>query len=224
MPVLILGKIWNLLSSNVNKKFFIIGVVILAIIIFFAWLFIESSKPLPGTKIADLGRQHVAIGTEVEYNSNPPTSGKHYADWIRSGVYSEPKDDRNLVHSLEHGYVIMSYNCDKKVISIKYQVSRVFAHGIKEDEATSSSSVATSSASLSDSFRSDDCHKLVDQLISIYEKKGKLRLIVIPRPNLDSRIALTAWTYIDKSDHFDQTRIEKFIDAHLNQGPEKTME
>lgn len=207
------------------QKKIIIVIAVVVFIVFLIWLFVASSKPLPGTKIADLGRQHVAIGTEVEYNSNPPTSGSHYADWIRSGVYSEPKDDGNLVHSLEHGYVIMSYNCDKQLTIDNGQFSiNAYAHGIEEDEATSSSSVATSSATLPDSFRSDDCHKLVDQLISIYEKKGKLRLIVIPRPSLDSRVALTAWNYLDKLNNFNEQRIMQFIGAHLNQGPEKTME
>lgn len=205
------------------RRLIIIACLVLIIIGFLTWLFIESSKPLPGTKIADLGRGHVPVGEKVEYNSNPPTSGKHYEDWIRSGVYEQPQEDGYLVHSLEHGYVIMSYNCDKQVTSNKLQVtSLVYAHGI--EEATSSSDIASSSANLPPNFRSEECHKLVDQLTAIYEKKSKKKLIVVPRPNLDTRIAITAWTYLDKFNQFDQNRIEKFIDAHLNQGPEKTME
>lgn len=190
------------------------------------WLFIESSKPLPGEKKADLGRKHVDVGTRVlGAATEPPTSGDHYADWVRSGVYESPKDDGYLIHSLEHGYVIMSYNCDKKVTSNKLQVtSLVYAHGIEEEASPSADQPATPSASLSENFRSEQCHKLVDQLIGIYEKKGKTRLIVIPRPNMDSRIALTAWNYLDKLGQFDEQRITKFIDTHLNQGPEKTME
>lgn len=205
-----------------NKTWIIIGVIVLLLIAFLAWLFMASSKPLPGEKIADLGRGHVQIGTVVDYNSNPPTSGKHYEDWIRSGVYETSKDDRNLVHSLEHGYVIMSYNCDKLVTSNWSLVTSAYAHGL-EEEATESAE-ATTSAQLPNSFTSAECHKLVDQLIAIYEKKGKIRLIVIPRPNLDAKIALTAWNYIDKLNDFDEERITKFIDAHLNMGPEKTME
>ena len=186
------------------------------------WLFIESSKPIPGQRLDSEGRDHVDIGTKVDYKTNPPTSGKHYGDWVRSGFYSEPKDDRNLVHSLEHGYVIMSYNCDKKGTGYRVQ-GTVYAHGI-EEIATESSQAQSTSSALPASFTSETCHKLVDQLISIYEKKGKIRLIVVPRPNLDSRIALTAWNYIDKFNEFDEQRITKFIDAHLNMGPEKTME
>lgn len=181
------------------RKYLILGLIVVIIGGFLLWLFIESSKPLPGQKIADLGRSHVQIGTKLDYNSNPPTSGPHYGEWIRAGVYGEPKDDRNLVHSLEHGYVIMHYKCDL------------------------SQTVATPSASLR-SDNKEQCETRQKQLAQIYEEKGKRKLIVLPRSNLDTNFALTAWTYIDKFDQFDQVRIEKFIDTHLNQGPEKTME
>ncbi len=201
----------------------VIGIVVVALAAFLIWLFVASSQPPPGEKMADLGRKHVQIGEQVEYNSNPPTSGDHYGEWIRAGVYDEPTDDRNLVHSLEHGYVIMSYNCEKKFSIFNFQFSIAYAHGI-EEAVNQSTEEATESSGLSDHFKSDECHELVDKLIAIYEKKGKTRIIVVPRPNLDARIALTAWNYLDKFNDFDQARIEKFIDAHLNQGPEKTME
>ncbi len=204
-----------------NKKLLLLVIFIVALAGLLAWLFIESSKPQPGEKIADLGRGHVTVGESVEYNSNPPTSGKHYVDWVKSGVYSEVKDDRYLVHSLEHGYVIMSYNCDVRFQSFDL-IKDAYAHGIEDEQGLSET--ATPSASLPESFRSDDCHSLVDKLISIYEREGKTRLIVIPRPNLDKRISLTAWNYLDKFNDFDEKRIKKFIDGHLNQGPEKTME
>lgn len=212
-----------------TKKISLILFAVVAFMAFLVWLFVASSKPLPGQKMVDLGRKHVPMGEKVDYNSNPPTSGPHYEDWVRSGVYETPKDDGYLIHSLEHGYVIMSYNCDKKVTGFRLQgtvldavASSAYAHGV-EEEATQSSE-ATSSGQLPDAFRGEDCHKLVDQLIFIHEKKGKTRLIVIPRPILDSKIALTAWNYIDKFNDFNEQRITKFIDAHLNQGPEKTME
>lgn len=167
-------------------------------VIFLVWLFIESSKPLPGTKIDDLGRGHIPIGEKVEYNSNPPTSGKHYEDWVKKGVFDSEKDDRNLVHSLEHGYIVMSYKCE-------------FA---KTDQKDASSSGALT----------PECSDRRDKLKAIYEKKGAQRLIVVPRVSLDTNYALTAWDYIDKFNDFDQTRIIKFIDSHIDQGPEKTME
>ena len=179
------------------SKVIIIITIVIVIIGFLAWLFIESSKPLPGQKFPDEGRDHIEVGKAVDYKTNPPTSGKHYADWVRAGVYSEPKDDRNLVHSLEHGYITMYYRCSDK----------------------SGSPEATESAELL-----PECKDRRDQLVKIYEKKGKRKLIVIPRENLEANFAISAWTSLDKFNEFDQSRIEKFIDAHRDMGPERTME
>lgn len=72
----------------------------------------KLSKPLTGEEIPDQGRGHVPDETKIEYNSNPPTSGQHYAKWITRGIYDKPQNDGNLVHSLEHGAVILSYKTD----------------------------------------------------------------------------------------------------------------
>lgn len=188
-----------------RNKWIIIAVITAAFIAFLIWLFIESSKPLPGQKISDLGRDHVPVGEKVEYNSNPPTSGNHYADWIRAGVYSEPKDDRNLVHSLEHGYVILNFKC--QISNGKSNFSN-----FKTEEATESAE------------EKQECEGRKKQLEGVYNKKGKRKLIVVPRENLETNFAISAWTYLDKFDQLDTARIEKFIDAHRDQGPERTME
>lgn len=200
---------------RLNKNNLIIGAVILGLVIVIGWAYIESTRPLPGEKTSDLGRTHVDVGTEVKYETNPPTSGPHYSDWKRAGIYEGVEEDRYLVHSLEHGYIIMSYNCSRQA---KGLIPQVFA------QDSTNSAQATDSASLNSDFSSDECKKLVEQLKSVYEKKGKNRLIIVPRPSLDSRITLTAWTRIEKMDNFDQNKIERFIDAFRNRGPEQTME
>lgn len=48
------------------------------------------------------------------------------------------------------------------------------------------------------------------------------KVLLAPRARLDRNIALTAWTYLDKFDAFDECRIIGFIDAHINKGPEFT--
>lgn len=195
-------------------------------------------RPKSGTIVEDIGRGHIAIGTEEKYNSNPPTSGPHYEEWVKSGIYDNPKDDRNLVHSLEHGYVIISFNCSYKTAAAPSLLPPAYAHG-EEDEATLSAeqqklllNETANTPVLSNDFNSKDCLNLKGVLASTFEKKGKTRIIVIPRPNLDAQIALTAWGYIDKwnfkpsliAGEADTKRIEKFIDDHLNNGPEKTNE
>ncbi len=67
------------------------------------------SKPLMGEEIVDQGRNHVPDGTKVDYNSNPPTSGPHYVKPKPAGIYNQGVPDGNLVHSMEHGAVIVWY-------------------------------------------------------------------------------------------------------------------
>ena len=44
------------------------------------------------------------------YKSVPPTSGTHNPQWYPAGVYDKNADITQLIHSLEHGYVILFYN------------------------------------------------------------------------------------------------------------------
>ena len=60
----------------------------------------------------------------------------------------------------------------------------------------------------------DGCEELVDQLAGIVRRVDEV--ILSPYPGLDTRIALTAWTVIDKFDEFDQERIENFVLAYVN--------
>ena len=65
-----------------------------------------------GRTVATLPADHVAEGTPVEYNSRPPTSGPHYGAWYPSyGVLTEAVDPRTWLHNLEHGAVVLLYNC-----------------------------------------------------------------------------------------------------------------
>ncbi|MCH8309882.1 MAG: DUF3105 domain-containing protein [Chloroflexi bacterium] len=40
------------------------------------------------------------------------------------------------------------------------------------------------------------------------------KVILNPYPDMDTKIALTAWTFIDKFDDFDEERISDFIGSH----------
>jgi uncharacterized protein DUF3105 len=43
----------------------------------------------------------------VNYDTNPPTSGRHYQFPAEDGAYGEAPQDEELVHTLEHGRVIV---------------------------------------------------------------------------------------------------------------------
>jgi hypothetical protein len=53
-------------------------------------------------------REHTtSLSTRVKYNSNPPTSGKHYVIPAQDGIYGQAPQDEALVHAEEHGRVII---------------------------------------------------------------------------------------------------------------------
>ena len=65
----------------------------------------EGVKPYP-----EAGRDHIDAGEQADnWNSNPPTSGDHLVNWLRPGIYDGEQDMRAMVHSLEHGYVLVLY-------------------------------------------------------------------------------------------------------------------
>jgi hypothetical protein len=53
-------------------------------------------------------REHTEdLAEQIQYSSSPPTSGKHYAVPAEDGAYDEAPDVKELVHTLEHGRVII---------------------------------------------------------------------------------------------------------------------
>lgn len=60
----------------------------------------------------DQGRNHIAAGAEfTDYNSRPPTSGPH-GPALPWGIHNAPVPEESAVHNLEHGGVVIWYNCD----------------------------------------------------------------------------------------------------------------
>jgi hypothetical protein len=56
------------------------------------------------------GNEHVDEGTRVEYEANPPTSGDHLVVPAEDGAYTEAPPTGALVHSLEHGRILIQYD------------------------------------------------------------------------------------------------------------------
>ena len=59
------------------------------------------------------GQQHVQQGAAIEYNMSPPTSGSHYASPTAGAFHTETPPYGNLIHSLEHGAVVIYYDHQK---------------------------------------------------------------------------------------------------------------
>jgi len=90
-----------------------IAIGVLVVIGLIVW---QGIKPAAGEEFPEMAVTHIELDTDPgEYNSDPPTSGSHYGQEAQAGfyetnIYTYPAG--YLLHNLEHGYVIFSYNCD----------------------------------------------------------------------------------------------------------------
>ncbi len=234
-----------------NKKWIVItlGAVLLAALL--AWLFIESTKPLPGEKVTyncdsaidfskidaatagDKCRLHIPEGSSVNYSTNPPTFGPHYPSWVTKGFYDEPRLDGNLVHSQEHGYIIIWYDCGRRVTGYPStelragRLQRIVGTAYAQSLNMTAGSQGSASAKLQDmpeAFRNGSCDNLKKNLKEVYQKFGPHKLIVMPRPGMDFPVILTAWGRMEKLSSVDKNKIKAFIDAFRDNGPEQTNE
>lgn len=105
-----------------QQQYLIIGGIIAAALLLGVGILYPMLQPRAPTSVgsadcesllvmADEGRGHLKPGDPVpNYKSVPPTSGTHNPQWYPAGVYDKNADITQLIHSLEHGYVIMYYN------------------------------------------------------------------------------------------------------------------
>lgn len=135
---------------------------------------------LPGEAIPILESPHIPEGEKATFNSNPPTSGAHYAIPAPWGIHNQAPLDEALVHNLEHGGIIISYD----PAQIQGQVL-------------------------------EDLRTQTRELSRINP-----RIVLTPRENLDTPIALTAWGYLQKLDRYDPAAVKAFYDAHIARGKE----
>lgn len=107
----------NVVRGNRVKRY-LIKVIILLVVFATGYGFYylsKSSEPQSddfSQAVPDIGRSHIPDGSapSVTYNSNPPTSGEHYGTPARPGFRENAIPDGNLIHSLEHGLVWVSYH------------------------------------------------------------------------------------------------------------------
>ncbi len=64
-----------------------------------------------GESLCSEGTGHVPFGSALRYDSNPPHSGAHYPSATHWGVHEGTVDRGTYVHNLEHGGIVLAYNC-----------------------------------------------------------------------------------------------------------------
>ncbi|MFJ8029494.1 DUF3105 domain-containing protein [Streptomyces sp. NPDC096032] len=72
-----------------------------------------------------LARTHVT--TKVSYPMHPPVGGNHNPVWLNCNgdVYTEPVQDENAVHALEHGAVWVTYTAKAKKADVDALAAKV---------------------------------------------------------------------------------------------------
>jgi hypothetical protein len=115
-----------------------LGAAALVAIALIASSFLREPAPELGEDVPIMpDTTHVAEDTDPgPYNSDPPTSGKHYEATLNAGFYNDGDvsadyPEGHLVHNLEHGYVIFWYNCslldEAGCTELKGQIQEVMA-------------------------------------------------------------------------------------------------
>ena len=56
------------------------------------------------------GQEHVEDGTDIEYGTQPPSSGNHYGTPADAGFYDSAIPEEQAVHNLEHGQIVVWYS------------------------------------------------------------------------------------------------------------------
>ena len=153
-----------------------------------------------GQLIPQMPHTHVAPPTKVTYEHNPPTSGCHYSlsspnpAPIPAGVYTQHIDPEHWVHNLEHGYIVVVYNCPQGCAS-DFQALRTWAAKQKPDPGLAALQQQNPS-------------------FVAYSK-----VLVIPW-SFDHKFAVLSWDYYDPMDSLDTGELQRFYDNHVGQSPE----
>ena len=130
-----------------NKKVVGIILAIIAIVGGFLWLTRPNPKNIVlGTQHKEQGREHIGAGQKhAAYNSDPASSGPHYADntaptpW---GVYTQEVPEEVFVHNEEHGGVIITYRPDIPTDQLK-KLQALFAPPYSNKSFTPSKAIVT---------------------------------------------------------------------------------
>lgn len=102
-------------QAQIRRRVVIGGSVLLAVLLVVTGVVLLLPRPAAahGHQVPIEGnRQHVSQGTDMGYRNRPPSSGDHYDTPAGYGVFGRELPLGNLVHTLEHGGIVVYYRPD----------------------------------------------------------------------------------------------------------------
>jgi hypothetical protein len=158
-----------------------------ATIVFFpdASCLVEIDEPplLPGV--------HVPIGTDIQWDSNPPSNGPHFPIWAAYQAYTSPVPRGYYVHNEEHGAVVFLYNCGDAGCPGIVAGLQAASDAIPDDPVC-----ATAGGGV------------------------RVRTVITPDPLIDVPVAAAAWGWVYKAQCLDAPTLQSFTLQHYAMGPE----
>jgi len=160
-----------------------------------------AQPPLPGQSDCTVtvtdnvkyeGATHETVCNQIHYVSNPPSSGDHWPVWAAFKEYTTHVPREMFVHDMEHGAVVMLYNCPS---------------GACPD-------VVTAFEKARDDFGPDTLCVTGDPM------GPKSRIVITPDNQIPAPIALSAWQSTYVATCIDPPSLLDFVKKHYGHGTE----
>lgn len=188
----------------------IIATIALGALVFIAYV---RTHPERTIQPAVGAKQHVGEPVTIEpanhvlsgqptYLTDPPTSGAHYnlrgqapVPW---GFYDQPYPPEDWLHNLEHGGVVILYQCPQP----KTKGARLINTPLSCPDSQTPVQEYISSVPIDALFR-------------------EVKIVATPYPVPGHRFAIVAWGWRLFMDSWDSRLAERFYEAHVDNGPER---
>src|SRR5688572_29274495 len=100
----------------------------------------EEAQPIDGEPVigeafdvSDEGAFHIEFGETATYEHYPPSSGLHYGQILDWGFYEDPVPPEYWVHSLEHGGIVILYQCPSDCTEVQDAIWSVLDNAPLDD-------------------------------------------------------------------------------------------
>ncbi|MDX1689372.1 MAG: DUF3105 domain-containing protein [Candidatus Promineifilaceae bacterium] len=101
------------LERQRRQRRLLVGVAVVVVVLVAGFfIYRATQQQISGLQTFDgLSRDH-AVNVSIPETGLPPAGGTHNPRWLNCGVYEQPVETMQAVHSLEHGAVWLTYHPD----------------------------------------------------------------------------------------------------------------